>query len=403
MTPLKISLGFSISFFVLLVGLLLRQCIALNISGYVKQIKDYFANAQLEKELVKSNGSVKLATRKFTEKELEEATSKYDDSRTIATGEHGKVYKGILPDKRVVAVKKFKPQESTRNRFVQDVTVLSRIKHRHVVRLLGYCIDSRQHTLVYDFINNDTLYKHIQEKNEGSSTLSFELRMKIAAEIAAALAYMHSSTCNSQIIHLNVNSKRILLDENYMARLAYFREAKFVLQGTTHVEGTVRGSSGYLDPESIQSNTLSEKNDVYSFGVVLVELLTSQKAFCEERPEADEHLASLFLRSVEESRLDQILDGEIIKGENLGTAKKVAGLAKRCLGSRNERPSMKEVATKLEVLRFMEWHYSAVTGMAKLNFSQSPKKTDNLLGSPSQAQVLEVRRGFDEFFGSCWI
>ncbi|ONI24090.1 hypothetical protein PRUPE_2G223400 [Prunus persica] len=157
--------------------------------------------------------------------------------------------------------------------------------------------------------------------------------MKIAAEIAAALAYMHSSsTSNSTIIHLNVNSKRILLDENYTARLAYFREAKFVIQGETHVEGTVRGSSGYLDPESIQSNTLSEKNDVYSFGVVQVELLTSQKAFCEERPESDKHLASFFLRSVEESRLDQILEGEIIKGENLGTAKKVAGLAKRCLG-----------------------------------------------------------------------
>ncbi|XP_008233513.1 PREDICTED: wall-associated receptor kinase 3-like [Prunus mume] len=320
MAPLKISLGFSISFFVLLVGLLLRQCIALKISGYVKQIKDYFANAQLEKELVKSNGSVKLATRKFTEKELEEATSKYDDSRTIATGEHGKVYKGILPDKRVVAVKEFKSE----SRFRTEFEVLSRIKHRHVVRLLGYCIDSRQHTLVYDFINNDTLYKHIQEKNEGSSTLSFELRMKIAAEIAAALAYMHSSTCNSQIIHLNVNSKRILLDENYMARLAYFREAKFVLQGTTHVEGTVRGSSGYLDPESIQSNTLSEKNDVYSFGVVLVELLTSQNAFCKERPEADKHLASLFLRSVEESRLDQILDGEITRGKILlGQPKKL--------------------------------------------------------------------------------
>ncbi|KAI5346252.1 hypothetical protein L3X38_014131 [Prunus dulcis] len=135
---------------------------------------------------------------------------------------------------------------------------------------------------------------------------------------------------------------------------------------------------------------------------ILMELLTSQKAFCEERPESDKHLASFFLCSVEESRLDQILEGEIIKGENLGTAKKVAGLAKRCLGSRNERPSMKEVATKLEVLRFMEWHYSAA-GMAKLNFSQSPKKTDNLLGSPSQAQVLEVRRGFDEFFGSCGI
>ncbi|XP_021803174.1 wall-associated receptor kinase 3-like [Prunus avium] len=352
MTPLKISLGFSISFVVLLVGLLLRYCIVLKIARYVLQFK-YLFHEQLEKELDKYNGSIKLATRKFNGKELEKATSNYDDSRIIATGEHGKMYKGFLQDERVVAVKKFKSE------------------NRHVVRLLGYCVDSKQQTLVYDFINNDTLYKHIHEKNEGLSTLSFESRMKIAAEIAAALAYMHSSTSNSPIIHLNVNSKRILLDENYTARLAYFRAAK-VLQGKTHVQGIVLGSSGYLDPESIQSITSSEKNDVYSFGVVLVELLTSQKAFCKERPEADKHLASLFLRSVEESRLGQILDGEIIKRENLETAEKAADLAKRCLGIRNERPSMKEVATKLEVLRFMEWHYSASTGMAKLNFSQSP-------------------------------
>ncbi|XP_021802085.1 wall-associated receptor kinase 1-like, partial [Prunus avium] len=273
------------------------------------------------------------------------------------------------------------------------------IKHRHIVRLLGYCADLGGEILVCEFINNGTLYEHIHGKSEGSSTLSFQMRMKIAVEISAALEYLHSSSStskNKSIVHLNVNSKRILLDKNYRARLANFREAKVIPQDQTQIQGTLRGLAGYLDPENKQSKKLSTKNDVYSFGVVLVELLTSQKAFCGEKPKGQRGLAKLFARSVEEGRWDQILDGKIIKEENLETAKKVVDLAKSCLGLQNERPSMREVAMKLEV---MAWDYSAAKGLAKLNFSPSPKETDELLGSPSNAQLLHVRREHDESFG----
>ncbi|CAL8124918.1 unnamed protein product [Prunus armeniaca] len=392
---LKISLGICVSFFMILVGILLLLSIC-KIIEFLKRI----ATSQHRLAVHNNNGPFKLAPRKFSAREISLATDYFYDGRIIGRGGKGIVYRGVLQDKSAVSIKKFKPDVPSRivsKIFVNEVTILSQIKHRHIVRLLGYCADLGGETLVCEFINNGTLYEHIHEKSKGSSTLLFQLRMKIAVEIAAALEYLHSSSSTSKnisIVHLNVNSKRILLDNNYTARLANFREAKVIPQDQT--QGTLQGLPGYLDPESIKSKKLSAKNDVYSFGVVLVELLTSQRAFCDEKPEGQRDLAQFFARSVEEGRWDQILDGKIIKEENLGTAKKVVDLAKSCLGLQNERPSMREVAMKLEV---MAWDYSAAKGLAKLNFSPSPKETDELNGSPSNAQLLHVRREHDESFG----
>ncbi|KAI5346249.1 Hypothetical predicted protein [Prunus dulcis] len=396
-TSLKISLGICVSFFIILVGILLMLSIC-KIIELLKRI----ATSQHILAIHNNNAPSKLAPRKFSAREISWATDYFYDGRIIGRGGKGIVYRGVLQDKSVVSIKKFKldvPSRIVSKIFVNEVTILSQIKHRHIVRLLGYCADLGGETLVCEFINNGTLYEHIHGKSKGSSTLSFQMRMKIAVEISAALEYLHSSSSTSKnisIVHLNVNSKRILLDKNYRARLANFREAKVIPQDQTQIQGTLRGLAGYLDPESKKSKKLSTKNDVYSFGVVLVELLTSQKAFCGEKPKGQRGLAKLFARSVEEGRWDQILDGKIIKAENLETAKKVVDLAKSCLGLQNERPSMREVAMKLEV---MAWDYSAAKGLAKLNFSPFPKETDELLGSPSNAQLLHVRREHDEYFG----
>ncbi|CAL8124912.1 unnamed protein product [Prunus armeniaca] len=400
---LKISLGICVSFFTILVGILLILSMS-KLRYYpckIIELLKRIATSQHILAIHNNNAPSKLAPRKFSAREISWATDDFYGGRFIRRGGKGIVYKGVLQDKSVVSIKKFKSEVPSRivsKIFVNEVTILSQIKHRHIVRLLGYCADLGGETLVCEFINNGTLYEHIHEKSEGSSTLSFQLRMKIAVEISAALEYLHSSSTskNISIVHLNVNSKRILLDKNYTARLANFREAKVIPQDQTQIQGTLRGLAGYLDPESKKSRKLSTKNDVYSFGVVLVELLTSQKAFCGEKPKGQRGLAKLFSRSVEEGRWDQILDRKIIKEENLETAKKVVDLAKSCLGLQNERPSMREVALKLEV---MAWDYSAAKGLAKLNFSPSPKETDELLGSPSNAQLLHVRREHYESFG----
>lgn len=176
--------------------------------------------------------------------------------------------------------------------------------------------------------------------------------MKIAAQIAGALADLHSST--QPIIHRDVKPKNILLDDNYTAKLADWGLSMFVYDHTkTHVSTVVQGTIGYLDPDYMMSQQLTEKSDVFSFGVVLAELITSRFAIDVSRPREEMNLAEVLFRSVKNGQLNQILDHEIINMNvgNFETAERVAHLAIRCLEHDGEdRPSMREVADELKEL-----------------------------------------------------
>ncbi|CAL9007917.1 unnamed protein product [Prunus brigantina] len=291
--------------------------------------------------------SMEVALRLFTEKELKKATQNYNASARIGEGGYGMVYKGILRDKTVVAIKKSKmhaPAMSVNS--VNEALILSQINHRNIVRLLGCCLETKTILMVYEFIDNGTLYEHIHNEGKGQK-LSFELRLKIAADIAAALSYVHSMS----IIHRDVKTSNILLDQNYTAKVSDFGGSRLLDEDQDSVSTLVQGTLGYLDPEYLMSNTLTEKSDVYSFGVVLLELLTSRRAVSIKRPEEERNLASFFLCLPEQGHLDQILDGEIISGGNYVTAENLSDLARRCLTLRGEeRPSMKEVDMELECI-----------------------------------------------------
>ncbi|KAL6197103.1 hypothetical protein ACLB2K_032715 [Fragaria x ananassa] len=353
---------------------------------------------QLKEKYFKDNGGFLLqqklenfdgpqAAKIFTREELNKATNNFDDSGKIGEGGYGFVYKGTLPDRKEVAIKVSKTNApmTQSNQFINEVIVLSQINHRNVVRLLGCCLETQTPLLVYEFVSNGTLYEHIHEKN-GKGLLSFGLRMKIAAETAGSLAYLHYST-SMQIVHRDVKATNILLDENFTAKVSDFGASKLVPEDQNQLSTLVQGTLGYLDPEYLQSNTLTEKSDVYSFGVVLVELITSQVAISPKKPEAERNLANCFVTSVEENRLAHILDLEIIKEGSFELAEQVAHLAKRCLSLKGgDRPTMKEVAMELEaLLAFMAKHPGGKP-------DSSPKETDYLLSaSPSNAYVVDVR------------
>ncbi|KAM5556099.1 wall-associated receptor kinase 3-like [Rosa sericea] len=313
----------------------------------------------------------------FTLKELQKATNNFSRHEKVGEGVHGSVYRGILPDKTVVAIKKLKVVNSSR--IVNEMIALSQINHRNVVRLLGCCLEIRKPLLVYEYFSNvGTLYEHISYRRE-SLPFSLELRMKIAVEIAAALAYLHSSTSKPVIIHQNVKAQNILLDNNYMVKLTD--------SGFTPPQILMQRTLGYLDPECHRSNKLTEKSDVYSFGVVLAELITRRRAASPHRPEAERSLATLFARAMEGRVLYQILDDEILNEGNIQIVEKVADLAKRCIRPRGtERPSMKEVALELEALRIMVKHPQGM-----LSFYESTEKTDHLVTPPSDTYVVDVR------------
>ncbi|XP_062012570.1 wall-associated receptor kinase 2-like [Rosa rugosa] len=379
---LMVSLGVTVGFLVLFLGISWK-CWGMKKREFIKLKEKHFKEngGLLLLQQLASHGSSMRTTKIFPAEELEKATNNYHESRVLGEGGYGTVYKGILPDDTMVAIKKSKGGALTQSdQFVNEVIVLSQINHKNVVKLLGCCLETEVPLLVYEFITHGTLYEHIHKKR---SSLPFELRMKIATQSAEALSHLHSSI-STPIIHRDVKTANILLDDDYTAKVSDFGASRLVPSGQTDIQTLVLGTFGYLDPEYLQSNQLTEKSDVYSFGVVLVELLTSKMPVSKDRC-----LASIFLASMEEGWLNQILDDGIVNEGNIETVKKVANLAKQCLRvNGEERPSMKEVAKELEEMNVTAkypWRFNA-------NFCE--EENEYLLGSVnSDAYVVGNGKG----------
>ncbi|KAI9123227.1 hypothetical protein K1719_006116 [Acacia pycnantha] len=295
-------------------------------------------------------------TKIFTEDELKIATNNFDESRILGRGGQGTVYKGILPDNSLVAIKKSRVGGDSRQvkDFINEVTVLSQINHRNVVKLFGCCLETEVPLLVYEFVDNGTLLDHIDPlKNEHS--LSWETRLRIAAETAEAISYLHYAA-SIPIIHRDIKSTNILLDHSHQAKVSDFGASRLVPLDETQVTTVVQGTLGYLDPEYLLTGQLNEKSDVYSFGVVLVELITGNKAVEFNRPE-QKNLAMHFASSMREDNLWHILDKRMLDQKNAEQLKEVAFLARRCTRlNGEERPTMKEVATELQGQIAMKKH-----------------------------------------------
>ncbi|XP_028751587.1 putative wall-associated receptor kinase-like 16 [Neltuma alba] len=295
-------------------------------------------------------------TKIFSEDELKIATNNFDESRILGRGGQGTVYKGILSDNRHVAIKKSRISGNHRQikDFINEVAVLSQINHRNVVKLFGCCLETEVPLLVYEFVDNGTLLEHIDPlKNKNS--LSWETRLRIAAETAGAISYLHYAA-SIPIIHRDIKSTNILLDHNHRAKVSDFGASKLVPLDETQITTVVQGTLGYLDPEYLFTGQLNEKSDVYSFGVVLVELITGNKAVEFNRPE-ERNLAMHFASLMKEDNLRKILDKRVLDVKNAEQLKEVAFLARRCIRvNGEERPTMKEVAMELEGLIAVKKH-----------------------------------------------
>ncbi|KAL2467767.1 Wall-associated receptor kinase 2 [Forsythia ovata] len=331
----------------------------------------------LQEKLTRRDTSPDMA-RIFTSAELKKATNNFHDSRIIGQGGFGTVYKGFLSDNRIVAIKKSKQVDPNQvGQFINEVIVLSKINHRNVVKLLGCCLETEVPLLVYEFINNGTLFEHIQNKTKARA-LSWDNRFRIATEAAGVLAYLHSAA-SPPIIHRDVKSANILLDTRFTVKVSDFGASRLFPLDQTQLSTVVQGTYGYLDPEYMQTNQLSEKSDVYSFGVVLVELLTGKKAYRNDRPQEQRNLASYFLLTLKQDHLFRILDINIVSEENNEELISVATLAKRCLYVKGEdRPTMKEVAMELEGLRLSGKH-------SKIRTEPDAPEMESLLGEKFNA------------------
>ncbi|THG21088.1 proline-rich receptor-like protein kinase PERK9 [Camellia sinensis] len=243
----------------------------------------------------------------FTYEELVEATNGFSVQNLLGEGGFGCVYKGYLADGREVAVKQLNIGGGQGEReFKAEVEIISRIHHRYLVSLVGYCISEKQRLLVYDYVPNNTLYFHLH--GEGRPVMDWATRVKIASGAARGIAYLHED-CHPRIIHRDIKSANILLDNNFEAQVSDFGLAKLALDANTHITTRVIGTFGYMAPEYASSGKLTEKSDVFSFGVVLLELITGRKSVDPSQPLGEESL-------VEWARplLSQALDTEEFEG-----------------------------------------------------------------------------------------
>lgn len=294
----------------------------------------------------------------FTTSELEDATNNFSDDRIVGRGGYGTVYKGILSDQTIVAIKKSKlVDQSQMEQFINELIVLSQIDHKNVVKILGCCLETEVPLLVYEFISNGALFHHLHNTN--LVPISWEHRLRIATETASALANLHLAR-KVPIIHRDVKSANILIDENYTAKVSDFGASRLVPSNQTHVTTLVQGTLGYLDPEYFYTSQLTDKSDVYSFGVVLVELLTRQKPISYHRQEEGINLASHFTALAQQNRLQEIVDCVVVKEAGMRHVNVVSHLILKCLKLKGEeRPRMVEVAIELEALRrLMKQHLS---------------------------------------------
>ncbi|TKW26045.1 hypothetical protein SEVIR_3G160200v4 [Setaria viridis] len=302
------------------------------------------------------SGSVhSLQTHHFTYEELEEATNSFSGAMEIGDGGFGTVYKGHLRDGRVVAVKRLYNNSCRRvEQFLNEAAILSRLRHPNLVLFYG-CTSSRSRELllVYEFVPNGTVADHLHGSRAAERALPWPLRLNVAVEAAAALAYLHA--VEPPIVHRDVKTNNILLDANFHVKVADFGLSRLFPLDVTHVSTAPQGTPGYVDPEYHQCYQLTDRSDVYSFGVVLVELISSKPAVDVTRDRSEINLAGMAINKIQQCQLEQLVDMDLGYGSDEATRKAmtmVAELAFRCLQQNGEmRPPIKEVFDALRSIQ----------------------------------------------------
>ncbi|XP_057430165.1 probable LRR receptor-like serine/threonine-protein kinase At1g67720 [Lotus japonicus] len=278
--------------------------------------------------------------------ELKEATN--DFSKKIGKGSFGSVYYGKMRDGKEIAVKTMTDPSSHGNQqFVNEVALLSRIHHRNLVPLIGYCEEEYQHILVYEYMHNGTLRDHIHDCST-EMKLDWLARLRIAEDAAKGLEYLHTG-CNPSIIHRDVKTSNILLDINMRAKVSDFGLSRLAEEDLTHISSVARGTVGYLDPEYYANQQLTEKSDVYSFGVVLLELISGRKPVSIEDYGPEMNIVHWARSLIRKGDVISIMDPSLVSHVKTESIWRVAEIAMQCVEQHGaSRPRMQEVILAIQ-------------------------------------------------------
>ncbi|MBA0630136.1 hypothetical protein Godav_002263 [Gossypium davidsonii] len=285
----------------------------------------------------------------FTLRDLDLATSHFAAENVLGEGGYGVVYKGRLINGTEVAVKKILNNlGQAEKEFRVEVEAIGHVRHKNLVRLLGYCIEGVHRMLVYEYVNNGNLEQWLHGAMRQHGTLTWEARMKVIIGTAKALAYLHEAI-EPKVVHRDIKSSNILIDDDFNAKVSDFGLAKLLGSGESHITTRVMGTFGYVAPEYANTGLLNEKSDIYSFGVLLLEAVTGRDPVDYGRPANEVNLVEWLKMMVGTRRAEEVVDPNLETRPATRALKRALLVALRCVDpDANKRPKMTQVVRMLE-------------------------------------------------------
>ncbi|KAI7741001.1 hypothetical protein M8C21_013167 [Ambrosia artemisiifolia] len=285
----------------------------------------------------------------YTLRELEIATNGFADENVIGEGGYGIVYCGVLEDKSTVAVKNLMNNRGQAEReFKVEVEAIGRVRHKNLVRLLGYCVEGAHRILVYEYVDNGNLEQWIHGDVGPTSPLTWEIRMNIILGTAKGLTYLHEGL-EPKVVHRDIKSSNILLDRQWNPKVSDFGLAKLLGSERSYVTTRVMGTFGYVAPEYASTGMLNERSDVYSFGILIMEIISGRNPVDYSRPQGEVNLVDWLKAMVSSRNAEGVLDPKMPEKPSSRALKRVLLVALRCVDpSAQKRPKMGHVIHMLE-------------------------------------------------------
>ncbi|KAK9084429.1 hypothetical protein Scep_030900 [Stephania cephalantha] len=285
----------------------------------------------------------------FTLRDLDQATNRFSKENVIGEGGYGIVYRGHLINGTPVAVKKLLNNlGQAEKEFRVEVEAIGHVRHKNLVRLLGYCMEGTHRMLVYEYVNNGNLEQWLHGAMRQHGYLTWEARLKVLLGTAKALAYLHEAI-EPKVVHRDIKSSNILIDDEFNAKVSDFGLAKLLGAGKSHITTRVMGTFGYVAPEYANTGLLNEKSDVYSFGVLLLEAITGRDPVDYARPAPEVNLVDWLKMMVGSRRSEEVVDPNIETRPSTRALKRALLTALRCVDpDSDKRPKMSQVVRMLE-------------------------------------------------------
>lgn len=285
----------------------------------------------------------------YTLRELEAATNGLCEENVIGEGGYGIVYSGILSDGTKVAVKNLMNNRGQAEKeFKVEVEVIGRVRHKNLVRLLGYCVEGAYRMLVYEYVDNGNLDQWLHGDVGEVSPLTWDIRMNIILGTAKGLAYLHEGL-EPKVVHRDVKSSNILVDRQWHPKVSDFGLAKLLCSENSYVTTRVMGTFGYVAPEYACTGMLNEKSDVYSFGILIMEIISGRNPVDYGRPQGEVNLVEWLKNMVGNRKAEEVVDPKLPEMPASKALKRALLVALRCVDpDATKRPKMGHVIHMLE-------------------------------------------------------